>query len=313
VKLTAGKQRQQQSATNALKILFNALLFLARQGLPIRGKVDMKSNYINLLNLLAAYNSDLATFLARKKTYISHDIQNEMLELCANSLLRNIATEARASGPFGIIVDGCQDGDSEQISICIRYVTDDLQIHEEPIGFYSTAKSDAATLSSIIVDVLLRVNLDISYVIGQAYDGASTMSGQYAGVQALIKEKAPMAAYVHCYAHRLDLVFQEAGREIPMIRDAMSLVHDIGTYLNASALRRAKFKAIQDDFIQQKRIAIDDAIDPETIAKNVDSELSDGNWPKKSCVTKKPTGFRKLCLTRWVARTPALARRHYWI
>jgi hypothetical protein len=132
------------------------------------------------------------------------------------------------------------------------------------------------------------------------------MSGQYAGVQALIKEKAPMAAYVHCYAHRLDLVLQEAGREIPMIRDAMSLVHDIGTYLNASALRRAKFKAIQDDFIQQKRIAIDDAIDPETIAKNVDSELSDGNWPKESCVTKKPTGFRKLCQTRWVARTPAL-------
>jgi hypothetical protein len=96
VKLTAGKQRQQQSATNALKILFNALLFLARQGLPIRGKVDMKSNYINLFNLLATYNSDLATFLARKKTYISHVIQNEMLELCANSLLRNIATEARA-------------------------------------------------------------------------------------------------------------------------------------------------------------------------------------------------------------------------
>jgi hypothetical protein len=34
----------------------------------------------------------------------------------------------------------------------------------------------------------------------------------------------------------------------------------------------------------KKRIAIDDAIDPETIAKNVDSELSDGNWPKESCV-----------------------------
>ena len=145
VKLTAGKQQQQQNAKNALKILFEALLFLARQGLPIRGKTDKKSNYVNLLNLLAAYNNDLSKFLNHRKAYTSHDIQNEMLELCANSILRIISVEARTSGPFGIIVDGCQDGDSEQISICSRYVTDDLQIHEEPIGFYSTSKSDAAT------------------------------------------------------------------------------------------------------------------------------------------------------------------------
>ena len=202
VKLTAGKQQQQQNAKNAQKILFDALLFLARQGLPIRGKTDKKSNYVNLLNLLAAYNNDLSKFLNRRKAYISHDIQNEMLELCANSILRIISVEARTSGPFGIIVDGCQDGDSEQISICIRYVINDLQIHEEPIEFYSTSKSDAATLTGVIVDVLLRVNLDIKLIIGQSYDGASTMSGQHGGVQALIQEKAPMAAYVHCYAHR---------------------------------------------------------------------------------------------------------------
>ncbi len=64
------------------------------------------------------------------------------------------------------------------------------------------------------MDVLLRFGLDISFVIGQAYDGASTLSGQHAGVQALIKEKAPMAGYFHCYAHRLELVLQKAGREL---------------------------------------------------------------------------------------------------
>ena len=304
--MTAGKQQQQQNAKNALKILFDALLFLARQGLPIRGKTDKKSNYVNLLNILAAYNNDLSKFLNRRKAYTSHDIQNEMLELCANSIIRIISVKARTSGPFGIIVDGCQDGDSEQISICIRYVTDDLRILEEPIGFYSTPKSDAATFIGIIVDVLLRVNLDIKLIIGQSYDGASTMSGQHGGVQALIQEKAPMAAYVHCYAHRLDLVLQEAGREVPMIRDAMNLVHDISAYLNASALRRAKFKAIQNDLIQQKRICIDDVIDTESIANNVDFDQSDENWPNERNVNKKPIGFRKLYLTRWVTRTPAL-------
>ena len=131
------------------------------------------------------------------------------------------------------------------------------------------------------------------------------MSGQHGRVQSLIQKKAPMAAYVHCYAHRLDLVLQVAGREVPMIRDAMNLFHDVGTYLNASALRRAKFKAIQNDLIQQKRICIDDVIDPESIAKNVDFDQSDEDWPNERNVNKKPTGFRKFCPTRWVTRTPA--------
>ena len=102
------------------------------------------------------------------------------------------------------------------------------------------------------------------------------------------------------------MVLQEAGQEVPMIHDAMNLVHDIGTNLNASALRRAKFKAIQNNLIQQKRICIDDVIDHESIAKNVDFDQSDEDRPNERNINKKPTGFRKLCPTRWVTRTPAL-------
>jgi hypothetical protein len=56
---------------------------------------------------------------------------------------------------------------------------------------------------------------------------------------------APMAIYVHCNADCLDLVLQEAGKSVPFVWDALSLVHDIGTYLNAFALRRARFSEVQ--------------------------------------------------------------------
>jgi hypothetical protein len=75
------------------------------------------------------------------------------------------------------------------------------------------------------------------------------MSGCISGVQERIREKAPMAIYVHCNAHCLGLVLQEAGKSVSFVRDALSLVHDIGTFLNASALRRARFSEVQRKLI----------------------------------------------------------------
>jgi hypothetical protein len=41
---------------------------------------------------------------------------------------------------------------------------------------------------------------------GLGADGASVMSGEWAGVQALLKQIYPWLIYVHCVAHRLNLV-----------------------------------------------------------------------------------------------------------
>lgn len=245
---------------------------------------------------------DLAVQLKKKRSYTSHGLQNEMLQLCANQVLRNISEEARESGPLSIIVDGCQDGDSEQISLCIRYCTTDLTVHEEIVGFYSTSKSDAESISNIILDVLMRLGLEVTCLVGQAYDGASTMSGHITGVQERIREKAPMANYVHCNAHCLDLVLQEAGKSVQFIRDAISVVHDIGTFLNGSALRRARFADVQRKMIEDKRIASEESIE---VGDFVDlEEEPNSESPVNDLI--KVVVVRKLCLTRWLARTPAL-------
>lgn len=52
----------------------------------------------------------------------------------------------------------------------------------------------------------LKYVLDFSMYRGQAYDGASTMSGQFSGLQSRVKKLNPLAMYVHCCAHNLNLV-----------------------------------------------------------------------------------------------------------
>ena len=43
-------------------------------------------------------------------------------------------------------------------------------------------------------------------MIGQGYDGASSMSGKEKGVEAIVKNPCPQAVRVHCLAHVLNLV-----------------------------------------------------------------------------------------------------------
>jgi len=59
----------------------------------------------------------------------------------------------------------------------VRYADSSLQPNETFLEFYSmTTGSDAQTMTAMICDVLLRLNVPLSLLRGQTYDGASNMS-----------------------------------------------------------------------------------------------------------------------------------------
>ena len=82
---------------------------------------------------------------------------------------------------------------------------DAFNIHEDPVELIDVPKTDSNTLTTLIKDSLLRFSLPLSQCRGQAYDGASNMSGHISGVAAQIKEIKPTAIYVHCLAHSTNL------------------------------------------------------------------------------------------------------------
>lgn len=136
---------------------------------------------------------------------------NEILELMSKEVIRNIVTEIKSAQYFTLIVNETSDiSRLEQVSISFRIVSQDLTIKEIFIEFYETANTSAETLFAIILDVLARFNLDISELRGQCFDGASNVSGRISGLQARIREVEPRAVYVHCVAHTLNLVVQDA-------------------------------------------------------------------------------------------------------
>ena len=73
--------------------------------------------------------------------------------------------------------------------VVFRTVDDKLIVNEEFIGLYSVDLITADVLTAVIKDVMLRLNLAITKLCGQCYDGCSTMSGSRSGVAKRIMEE----------------------------------------------------------------------------------------------------------------------------
>ena len=202
--LSTHHRSEQRNARNALLKIITSLQFLAQQGLAIRGKDVHDGNFAKLLELRGDDDDVLKRWLARKTSYTSAISQNELLKIMAHMVLRGICSDI---GQFAVIVDGTQDVQGlEQESICVRYVDANYGVHEDFVGLYNIAETTDASLSNMIQDALLRLNLPITDLRAQTYDGASNMSGKYTGCQARIKEVQPLAHYTHCGAHVTHLV-----------------------------------------------------------------------------------------------------------
>ncbi|KAM3872221.1 regulator of telomere elongation helicase 1 [Diretmus argenteus] len=98
-----------------------------------------------------------------------------------DDIRETLLTKVKEAKFFSVLADESMDiSGTEQMSICIRYVSDkdkSTEIREDFLGFCPLPKQDAATISEAILRQLTEMNLDPSFLRGQGYDGASTMSG----------------------------------------------------------------------------------------------------------------------------------------
>ena len=67
-------------------------------------------------------------------------------------------------------------------------------------------KITGEALATKILQCLSSYGLDLTKLRGQAYDGAGNMSGRTKGASTLISEQYPLALYLHCTSHCLNLV-----------------------------------------------------------------------------------------------------------
>ncbi|XP_042148832.1 uncharacterized protein LOC121837301 [Ixodes scapularis] len=145
--------KQQEEARVVLRVIVSSLRYLCRTGQALRGRGKGDGNLLDLLDLLEERSEDvpaLKTWLTKRDKWISGDVQNELIEIMAHTVQREIVKDVKSSPFYGIIADGTTDinGD-EQFTFCVRWVpSETLEVREEYLGMYNAPDSRADTLYS---------------------------------------------------------------------------------------------------------------------------------------------------------------------
>ncbi|XP_022183206.1 zinc finger MYM-type protein 1-like, partial [Myzus persicae] len=254
---------------------------IASNGIAIRGHNESedslnKGNFLELLHLRAKNNNILQEYFLQKEhhyRYTNGTYLNEFIDIMSSQVIRNITLDIRKANIYSILIDETQDlSRHEQVAFIIRHVDEVFEPKEVFLGFYKTNRTDGETLANLVKEVLRNNNLQIENLRGQCYDGAAAMRGRYNGVQAKIREINPLAMYVHCYAHILNLCLIDLAKQLSYVRNTFGSLQSLHNFIGASSKRNAIFETIQSE----------------------------------TACTSKSVSLKSLCETRWNCRTDAL-------
>lgn len=234
-----------------LRPIIKTVLFCGRHELPFRGHRDYGSLEIQdvdechnegvfraaLKFRIDAGDQVLKSHLEsapNNATYISWQTQNDIINACRVAVTREIVAEVQQAKYFAILVDDTTDiALHEQCSISLRYLKNSV-IMERFLAFVDVSRDmTAAGLARSVLETLHTVGLDPSFLRGQGYDGAATMSGVRHGLQAEIKKVSPRAPFVHCANHVLNLAIQSASAITP-IRNAHGQIREIANFFHSA-------------------------------------------------------------------------------
>lgn len=232
-----------------LSSIVSSIVFCGTHDISLRGKLSDKGNFIDLLRFRIesgdkVFEQHLES-CKRNEKYISVRIQNELIKICGQTILEQIMDRIKRADYFSVLADETADiSGKEQLSIGVRYISpDDNKIHEDFLGFLPLTELNAKYISREILQFLKSSNLNLNQMVGQGYDGCSTMSGIDGGVQGIIRQEYPKALYFHCASHKLNLVINDLNN-VPEIRNTVGTIKTIITFFRESVLRRTKISNI---------------------------------------------------------------------
>ena len=259
------QQQKQTILENRRKIIpiIETIILCGRQGIPLRGHRDSgphtfeseknledNDNDGNLHALLRyrmrhdqVFKNDFLS-AGRNSQYISPRMQNKIISICNDLILKRLVDSINRSKFFSVLADETTDiSCQEQLTLCARYVSDDFAIEKSFFQFVPITDLSGKNLASKILNNLSNIGIDVSKMRGQGYDGATAMSERLNSAQAYIEEIIPTALYVHCAAHSLNLAVSNSC-DLSPVRNCMGTIASVYNFFNASKRQNILRKSI---------------------------------------------------------------------
>lgn len=256
--LNIERSRQIEHNKKIVLSIIKTIILCSRQEIALRGSND----YGNVMNINDFNDGNFRALLRfridsgdtvleehlnngpKNSLYTSPSIQNDIISICGDLIKSKIVENVNAAECFSVLADETTDiGRIEQMSVCVRYYDKkERTIREDFLEFTPAIDLSGKGLATLIVECLQKNNINCKFLVGQGYDGASAMSGYLHGAQEYIKKEFPMALYVHCSAHSLNLALANAC-SLPSIRNCIGTIQTVGTFFRSSTQRSEVLRA----------------------------------------------------------------------
>ncbi|XP_078533623.1 zinc finger MYM-type protein 1-like [Lissotriton helveticus] len=243
-----------------LSKIIDCIRFCGAFELALRGHDESEGStnpgiFMGLVDLVASLDKEMESHLASATVFkgTSKTIQNELLECMLEIMRSHIVQELQNTDFVAIQADDTTDVATQTQSVLVfRYLDKGYNVVERFYGFTHLKNSTAETITAALLHQLNFIFPEVHQrkkLIAQSYDGASVMSGSHGGVQKRIRDVYPYAHYVHCHAHQLNLIMQQA---VSKIRETRIFFKDIGGMAAFFSRSPKRMEALQE--IVDKRV-----------------------------------------------------------
>jgi len=249
--------------------LINIVIFLARHNLAFRGPRESwsmatstsKGNFKDLVILIAKYSAAMSEHITKiqlrgksELSFVSWERQNQLIDSIADEISFNLQKSIQACKMFSISIDSTFDTSrKEQVSFIVRYVCETSgNVFERLLAMKESANTTGMDLFVLFQNVMDKLNLNWKDdLIGQSYDGAANMRGEYQGLKTLIQNTNLQAIYIWCHAHRLNLVVKNVVSCNIYAIDLFGNIESLYAFIWCSKKRVALLRKYQEKHIHK--------------------------------------------------------------
>ena len=247
--------------------LFKYAIWFATNELPTRGHDETEDsnnpgNWLSFIKLQMEMNpsfSELHGKILKNSHhtfhYTSKTSLNGFFEVIADSIRQKICEEIRECGMFSILIDESKDqGKREELALVVRYYSD--KVVERSYDIRMLTDFDAAAITEAtkeVLDVITQRSNHEGNLASIGADGASVMSGEFSGVaECLRSEFFPWLVYIHCTAHRLNLMVNDLIKNSSQAIDLIQMINSLNTFLNIPKVRQVYENLHREMFPKQE-------------------------------------------------------------
>ncbi|XP_034044942.1 zinc finger MYM-type protein 1-like [Thalassophryne amazonica] len=204
-----------------LKKLIDCVIFGSKQEFLIRGCDESEESinlgiYVQLLSFLAEHDKDLHYHLSTNNVFTgtSGTMVNDLISAAAEVMEEEIKQEVSRAPYVAVMVDETSDlSTGALLALVLRYVTD-TGVKERFIRLDSVADDKSADDAAALIIKFLEEYKCLEKVVAQCFTGTAVTASGVNEVQAKVKTRAPMALFVHCYAHQLTLILTQGASKL---------------------------------------------------------------------------------------------------